>query len=149
MCAVTVRMTQPWVSPIPKSSFSNTTQDTSAHTLLGVGGGVHLALSITFPSLRARSSLPPLLSLQPLAAGLLGAGGTHHAVFSEDGRAHIAGEGSAVQYGLLRELLAAHRYMAVGLGVRRERRSFLVGKAKSSPKATNLSGPTSSLPGHV
>ena len=142
-------MTQPWVSLIPKSSFLNMRQDTSAHTLLGVGSGVHLALSITFLFPRARSSLPPLLSLQPLAAGLLGAGGTHHAVFSEDGRAHIAGEGPAVHYGLLRELLAAHRYMAVGLGVRCERRSFLVGKAKGSPKATNLSGPTSSLPGPV
>lgn len=96
-----------------------------------------------------QSPSPPLLNLEPPAPGLLGARGTHHAVCSKDGRAHVAGEGPALERDLLRKLLTAHRYMAVGLGVRRERRSFLVGKAKGSPEATKLSGPTSSLPGHM
>lgn len=63
---------------------------------------------------------------------------THQAACFEDGGAHIARKGPVQQPRHLGKLLAAHRCLAVGLGVARERISFLVGTAKVPQRPLTL-----------
>lgn len=58
---------------------------------------------------------------------------THLFACFEDGRAHIAFQGLSQETRLLGELLAAHRYLAVWLRVRK----LVGGQGLGSPEVTN------------
>lgn len=62
---------------------------------------------------------------------------THRAASLKDGRAHVAGEASGGKPGLLlRQLLAAQRQLAVGLGEEREDKCFS-GQGEGFPGAAD------------
>lgn len=88
--------------------------------------------AVLYPSPAPFTPHPHPRAQSPLVAWLLRARSTHHTACSKDGRAHIARDDPVHKLGYLRKLLAAHRYLAVGLEVRRDGTDFLVGKAKVS-----------------